>query len=291
MTLRDDWRNLDQEELERQYDARASVPDFDAEIARYRELSAECHADCDVIRDLAYGPSEDERIDYFPAGSGKPVLVFLHGGYWRLLGRTDSAFMAKALVGRGISTAVVEYSLAPKVSLDVIVAQCRRAVAWIHGNIARHGGDPTRLFVCGSSAGAQLAAMALATDWSAFPGVPRDVLKGGVLASGLYDLEPVRHCRPNEWLGLDAAAARRNSPQGMTFPDEARLLVTWGGLETDEFKRQSRDFARKLHDGGLAVTCLEVEDRNHFDVVTDLADPGRRLHRAAASLIDGCAAP
>ena len=289
--MRDDWRNLDQEELERQYDARASVPDFDAEIARYRRLSAECYADCEVIRDLAYGPSEDERIDYFPAGSGCPVLVFLHGGYWRLLGRTDSAFMAKALAGSGISTAVVEYSLAPNVSLDVIVAQCRRAVAWIHGNIARHGGDPTRLFVGGSSAGAQLAAMALATDWSAFPGVPSDVLKGGVLASGLYDLEPVRHCKPNEWLRLDATAARRNSPLGMAFPGELELLITWGGQETDEFKRQSRDFARKLHDAGLTLTCLEVEDRNHFDVVTDLAEPGRRLHQAAASLINGCVAP
>ncbi len=289
--MRRGWRDLDQEELERQYDARASVPDFEAEIARYRDLSAECHGDCEVVRDLAYGPSRDERIDYFPAGSGRPVLVFLHGGYWRLLGRAESAFMAKALAGRGIGTAVVEYSLAPKASLDAIVAQCRRAVAWIHRNIARHGGDPARLFVGGSSAGAQLAAMALATEWGAFPGVPRDVLKGGVLASGLYDLEPVRHCRPNEWLRLDAAAARRNSPLGMALPGEARLLVAWGGQETDEFRRQSRDYSRHLQEAGMEVTCLEIEDRNHFNVVTDLADPGRRLHRAAASLIDGCAAP
>ncbi len=283
----DSWRKLDQDELERQYDARASVPDFDAEIARYRDLSDECYADCEVIRDLGFGPSEDERIDYFPAGPGKPVLIFFHGGYWRLLGRSESAFMAKALVSRGISTAVVEYSLAPKVSLDAIVAQCRRAIAWVHGNIALHGGDPARLFVGGSSAGAHLAAMALATNWSGFPGVPGNLLKGGVLASGLYDLEPVRRCKPNEWLRLDAAAACRNSPQRMTFPKEPELLIAWGGQETDEFKRQSEDFAGKLHDAGLIATCLEIADRNHFDVITDLADPGRSLHQAAASLIDG----
>ncbi len=282
----DDWRSLGQEELERQYDARAAVPNFDAEIARYRALSAECYADCEVVRDLAFGPSDDERIDYFPAGAGRPVLIYFHGGYWRLLGRRDSAFMARALVNRGISTAIVDYSLAPKVSLDEIVTQCRRAVAWVHGNITLHGGDPAKLFVGGSSAGAHLAAMALATDWRAFHGVADNLLKGGVLASGLYDLEPVRHCKPNEWLRLDAVAACRNSPQGMAFPQESKLLITWGGKETDEFKRQSQDFSRKLRKAGLTVTCLEVEDRNHFDVITDLADPARQLHQATIALIE-----
>ncbi len=284
--MSDDWRSLGQEELERQYDARATVPDFDEEIARYRALSAECYADCEVIRDLAFGPSDDERIDYFPAGAGKPVLIYFHGGYWRLLGRRDSAFMAGALANRGISTAVVEYSLAPKVSLDEIVLQCRRAVTWVYANIALYGGDPTRLFVGGSSAGAHLAAMAMATDWRAFPGVPVNLLKGGILASGLYDLEPVRHCKPNEWLRLDAAAARRNSPQCMAFPQGPELLITWGGRETNEFRRQSQDFSRKLRKAGLTVTCLEVEDRNHFDVMTDLADPARRLHQASVALIE-----
>ena len=280
------WRDYDPEELERQYNARASVANFDAEIARYRDLSEASYATRRVIRDLAYGDAPAERIDYFPVGTKSPVLIFVHGGYWRLLGRSDSAFMAAALAARGISTAVIEYSLAPEASLDQIVAETRRAVAWIHANISAHGGDPERMFICGSSAGAQLAAMALATGWSADFGIPNMPLKGGLLLSGLYDLEPLRHCQPNEWLNLDAAAAHRNSPQHLTFAPNHVLSIHWGGAETDEFKRQSRDFLGKLQSAGKNASGSEIEDRNHFDIVTDLADPNRELFRTLISMIE-----
>ena len=280
------WRDYDPEELERQYNARASVADFDAEIARYRELSEACYASRPVIRDLAFGDAPTERIDYFPAGANAPVLIFVHGGYWRLLGRSDSAFMAAALADHGISTAVVEYTLAPEVSLDQIVAETHRAVAWIYANISTHGGDPERLFICGSSAGAQLAAMALTTGWTEELGNPNMPLRGGLLLSGLYDLEPLRHCQPNQWLNLDAAGALRNSPQHLTFDQGPEFSIHWGGAETDEFKRQSLDFLRKLKSAGLNASGSEIEDRNHFNIVTDLADPSRELFKTLISMIE-----
>ena len=279
------WKSFAPEELERQYNARESVADFDAEIARYRRLSAECYAGCEVIRDLAYGPSDAERIDYFPAGPAAPVFIFIHGGYWRLLGRSDSAFMVGALAEHGISTAVVEYSLAPQANLDRIVAEVRRAVAWLHANIHAHGGDPERLVIGGSSAGAHLAAMALAADWRREAGLPETLLKGGLLLSGLYDLEPIRQCKPNEWLHLDAAAARRNSPCHLSFEPGPRLHISCGGAETDEFKRQSRDFLDQLQAAGLNATGSEIGDRNHFDIVTDLADPDRCLFKTLAAMV------
>ncbi len=279
------WKSFNQEELERQYNARASVTDFDFEIERYRSLSAQSYTECKVIQDLAYGPTTNERIDYFPSKPNAPVFIFVHGGYWRLLGRGDSAFMAKALGQHGISTAVVEYTLAPEASLDQIVDEIRRAIVWIFTNIKYHGGDPNRLFICGSSAGAHLSAMALASGWMKDLSLPSNILKGGLLLSGLYDLEPISHCKPNEWLQLDQDAVQINSPQHLIFSPGPKLHISWGGKETDEFKRQSREFLAKLKKAGLHVTGSEIEDRNHFNIVTDLADPHRNLFQIVASTI------
>lgn len=274
-----DWRDYDSAELERQYDARGSVCDFDAEIARYREMSAQSHADCTVIADLAYGANTAERIDYFPAGTNAPVLVFIHGGYWRLLGRSDSAFMAGALARHGISTAVVEYTLAPAASLVQIVSEVKRSMGWIYANIRQYGGDPDNLVICGSSAGAHLSAMVMATDWETEFGLPKQILRGAFLLSGLYDLEPLIHCRPNEWLNLDIESARRNSPQVLHLNAEIKTQVYWGGAETDEFKRQSQAFLEKLQSTGAEAIGAEIADRNHFDIVTDLGNPSRHIFK------------
>ena len=279
------WKSFSQNELELQYNARASVKDFDFEIERYRSLSLQSYTQCKVIQDLSYGPTQYERIDYFPSVPKAPVFIFIHGGYWRLLGREDSAFMAKNLGEHGISTAVIEYTLAPKASLDQIVKEIRRAVVWIFNNIHNHGGDPKRLYICGSSAGAHLSAMALASDWMTSLELPNNILKGGLLLSGLYDLEPIRNCKPNEWLGLDKKSAHRNSPQHLNFKPGANLHISWGGKETDEFKRQSLDFVSKLQKEGLNVTSSEIKDRNHFDIVTDLANPNRSLFKIVQSRI------
>lgn len=280
------FRGMSQEELETQYNARGSVPDFDAEMARYRGMSDHCYATCNVQRDISYGSGKDEKFNFFPAAeSGGPVFVFIHGGYWRFLGRTDSAFMAGNFTRHGISVAVVEYTLSPNATLDRIVDQVRRSIAFIYRQADVLGFDASRLFVGGSSAGAHLCAMALATDWPGKFGLNTYPIKGVLLASGLYDLEPVRLCAPNTWLKLDVEAATRNSPIHHKPSGDVDVLVTWGGYETDEFKRQSQEYAQGLKAAGFTPQTLEVADRNHFDIVTDLADPARQLFRTFAKIM------
>ena len=279
------YRTMDQAELDRQYNARATVTDFDAEMARYRNLSDRAYADCDVQRDLAYGPHPQEQVDIFPAGDDTPVFIFLHGGYWRFLGRPDSAFMAESFVEKGVAVAVVEYTLAPLATLDQIVDQIRRAIAFIWHEAERFGINRNRLFVGGSSAGAHLAAMAATTDWPGQFSMPEKTIKGALLASGLFDLEPVRLSAPNAWLKLDKAAARRNSPVHHPAQPDVRFHLAWGGSETDEFKRQSIDYANHLSNRGHPVSCAEAQDRNHFDIITDLADPRRDLFRDTMGMI------
>ena len=277
------YRCMTMADLETQYDARGTVSDFDAEMRAYRNLSNSAYSNLSVICDIAYGPGDDERIDFFPAKApNSPLFVFIHGGYWRALGRSDSAFMAKSFVSMGVGVAVVEYSLAPAASLGQIVDQVRRAVSHLTQNTQRLSFDAARVYLGGSSAGAHLAAMALQPDTSEL-GSP---VKGALLASGLYDLEPLRFCKPNDWLSLTKALARLNSPMQLPAPVDVPLVVVWGETETAEFKRQSQDFTAKVSQAGGSVIEFEVPNRNHFDVIADLADPETRLFRTAIDMIN-----
>jgi len=280
------YREMAQAELERQYDARATVADIQPFLDRYAELSADARRDLPVLENVAYGEQPEEVMDVFPAGKQSPLFVFIHGGYWRLLSKADSAFMAKALLANHISVAAVNYTLAPHARLDEIVGQVRACLAHLWRRADRYEIDPTRIVVGGSSAGAHLAAMSLSAGWHDHYKVPTEIIAGALLVSGLYDLEPLLHCRPNEWLRLDATAARRNSPL-YHLPDQGPpMVVAWAGSETSEFKRQSRDYAAAWAAKGHRCSAFEVSDRNHFDIILDLCDQDRELTRHLLALIE-----
>ena len=269
-----------------QYNARASVADYEQYPRLYRELSDRAHDTLECFRDIAYGLGAAERLDIFPASRpDAPVLLFVHGGYWRALSKADSAFMAPALTAAGACVVVIDYDLAPAVSLDHIVDQVRRALGWIHGNIAAFGGDPQRLYASGSSAGGHLVGMLLAAGWQAEYGLSPHVLRGALPISGLFDLCPLLDTHINGWMQLDEAAARRNSPQFNLPVDGGELVVAYGALETAEFARQSADYLAAWRGRGLPARLLAVPERNHFDVVLELGQPGAPLYQALVELM------
>lgn len=281
------YRGFDQATLDAEYRARDQVADFTVYTRRYAALTARAQARLTVQRDLAYGDSPAERLDLYPAAPGAPVFVYIHGGYWRLLGKADSAFMAEAFVARGAAVAALDYPLAPAATLDEIVACCRRALAFLWREAPRLGLDRTRIVVGGSSAGGHLAGMLAAPGWQAAHGLPETGVPAGVVAaSGLFDLEPIRLSEINGWMALDAAAAHRNSPLHH-IPDRggAPLVVTVGGRESGEFKRQTADYAAAWAARGFAVEAVAAPDRHHFDVILDLADPDSALSRATFRLL------
>lgn len=280
------YRGMNQRELDRQYDARATVDDIAPFLEQYAALTAAAKAELEVIGDVPFGSHPDEVLDFFPVGQNAPVFIFIHGGYWRLLSKNESAFFARCFVERGISVAAVNYSLAPMVSLDEITRQVRSAVAYLWHEADRYGIDRARLHVGGTSAGGHLVGMVLADGWRSHFGLPDNAIAGAVAINGLFDLEPVRLSFPNEWVRLDAAAARRNSPIHHLPNKACPLLVTWAGLDTDEFKRQSRDYADACRQVGFSVAHFEVSDRNHFDIILDLADPERDLTRRVFAQIE-----
>lgn len=284
---RDGYKQYDAVGLDRQYDARGTVEDLRPFLDEYAAYSREARARVPCTLDIGYGPGCAEKLDIYRAGDGAPAFVFVHGGYWRALGKSDSAFMAKCLAEYGVSTVAVDYSLAPAASLDEIVRQVRAAVSWVWKQGARYGLDADRIYIGGSSAGGHLAAMVLAGGWHRTFGVPEDLVKGGIVASGLFDLNPVRLTRVNGWMRLDAAAAARNSPIELLPRIGMPLIVTYGGSETDEFKRQSRLYALAWLRRGYAIDHFEMAEFNHYNIITQLADGSSLLTRKVLLMIEG----
>jgi arylformamidase len=276
------YRDYDRAALDLQYNARATVPDFNVFMRQYAEESEHARETLPCILDVAYGEHADETLDIFPAAHGgpAPVFVFLHGGYWRLLSKDDSSCMAPAFTRAGAVLVAVNYSLAPAVTLDHIVDQTRRVMAWLYRNIAAHGGDPARIHVGGSSAGGHLAGMLLTDDWQARYGVPADIVRGAAPLSGLFDLTPLVHTHINDWMRLTPEAAVRNSPMLHLPASPCPVIGSHGENETDEFKRQTRDYLDALRARGGDASYVAMPGSNHFDIVLRLNDPDAPLTRA-----------
>ena len=275
-----DWLNA-------QYNNRALVPEYARHLAHWAEASALSRSQSDCRLDLAYGDGVAETLDVFPAPRpGAPVLVVVHGGYWRALDKRDQSFVAAPFVDAGAVVVLPNHALAPAVSVRHIVLQLVRAVAWVHRHIAAHGGDPARLIVAGHSAGGHLAAMMLACRWAAVaPDLPPALVHAALAVSGVFDLEPLRHApflAPD--LKLSAAEARALSPARMPPPPGGPLLAVVGGAESAEFHRQSR-LIRAAWGEAIVPVCEVLPGRHHMNVLHDLAEPGARLHALARGLL------
>src|SRR5213592_2288331 len=239
------FRDYDRAALDREYDNRAKVKDAPEWLERYARESAEARAEISGRLDVAYGASPGETLDVFPAPSSAPapVHVFIHGGYWHRLDKVDFSYVARGLLPAGATVVVINYALIPTVQMAELVSQCRASIVWVHRHAPSFGGDPNRIFVSGHSAGGHLVAMLMSTDWSAFAGLPADVIKAGCGISGLYDLEPIRLSYLNEVLKLTPESARRNGPVHRPPPRSGPLLLPVGGLEGAEYHRQGEELA------------------------------------------------
>jgi arylformamidase len=278
--------------LDVQYNNRARIPEHPQIFERWAKASARVREGMTSVLDIAYGDGPNETLDVFPAAQGgSPVFVFLHGGWWRSLDKSDHSFLAASLVGAGAMVVLPNYALCPgteaePVTIETIALQTVRAVAWVYRNAARYGGRPGRIVVAGHSAGAHLAAMMLCCDWQDVAGdLPARVVHSALAISGVFDLEPVRQTPflKND-LRLTPEAVERLSPANFRKP-EGRLMAVVGALESEEFLRQNQLIQQAWGNATVPV-CESIADTNHLTVLHDLADPEGRLHRLALELLD-----
>ncbi|HEX3763514.1 MAG TPA: alpha/beta hydrolase [Kofleriaceae bacterium] len=265
---------------EAEYNNRIRIAEFNDIVARWRAEAAAHRGTARGALDQPYGPGERQRYDLFHAGApDAPLVVFIHGGYWQLGSGPDTAFVARALTADGIDVAVPSYSLCPAVSVSDIIGELRRCM------VALWAATHKRPIVTGHSAGGHLTAALLATDWSAVPGVPADLVRTGCAISGVFDLAPLIPTTMNRALRLDTAAAAAASPLFWPPPPPGRTLVAAvGEHETPEFHRQSHAIVERWARAGVAAEYLPVAGVHHFTIVDELARPGSALYDRVVAL-------
>jgi arylformamidase len=272
-------------DYEVEYNNRARVPEHAEIFARWiregEDYRAEALKAGRAQLGLSYGDTPRQVVDlFFPqAGETAPLAVFVHGGWWRSLDASMFSQMARGMNARGIVVAVAGYDLCPNVAIADIIAQIRRACVFMWQRYSRP------MLLVGHSAGGHLASAMVATDWpSLYPKAPSDLVPSGYAVSGVFDLAPLVSISVNQDLKLDVAEARKVSPLYWPLKPGRTFDAVCGGLESDEFKRQSHTLAQVWGQAGAQTRSGEIAGTNHFTVIDALADPQSAMTARVAEL-------
>jgi arylformamidase len=271
-------------DYETEYNNRARVPEHEEIFARWVREAELYRADTlkrgRAELGLSYGDTPRQSVDLFlpDAGEDAPLVLFIHGGWWRSLDPSMFSQMARGPNAHGVAVAVVGYDLCPNVGIGDIIAQMRRACGFLWQRFDR------RIFVCGHSAGGHLAGAMIATDWpSLYPKAPPDLVPAGYSISGVFDLSPLVSITPNQDLRLTPETARELSPAYWPVAPGRTFDAVVGGLESNEFKRQSR-LITEAWQGNAKTRYEEIPGTNHFTVIDALADPQSAMTARVAEL-------
>jgi len=263
---------------ESRYNPRLAVPEYAQHFERWTQRSERARSQMDGYLNVAYGSHPMEKLDVFRAkGASRGLLMFIHGGYWRALDKSQHSFVAQPLVEAGVTVAMVNYALCPTVTVEDIVRQVLQAAAWLYRNGGNFGAPHGRLHVAGHSAGGHLTAMLLAAQWPRFAAdLPARMVQGGLSISGIFDVAPVMNTPSvNVDVRLDSRMAKRVSPAFMPPATDAPLYLAVGGREQEGFHAQQALIKQKW--GKVVAGELPCPEDNHFTILERLADRGSAL--------------
>lgn len=240
------WQSAPDADVDHQYSpSRHALRPLDEYLTEYHELSA------------PHDPVSLRKLR-------RPLLIYIHGGYWQRLSAADSLFNANDAIAEEISLHAVEYTLAPYATIPDIIEECIIDVKKTMNEL-----EPTQVVLAGCSAGAHLAAMC-AREYAI-----ASRLSGIVLLSGIYDLRPLVVTDTNEPLHLTPESAAAISPQLLASTHGlSRALCAVGESESSEFIRQNAEYADHLRSGGATAETMVVPNRDHFNLPYDLLRRG-----------------
>ena len=272
--------DMDLDELIRQYNPRAAVPDHEVWKAHWALDSERVRASLTGRMRLPYGDTPGQCMDVFPAAApNAPVQVFVHGGFWRFLDSFDHTLVVPMFNSAGAATVLLNYDLCPTVPLSEVVIQIRRGLAAVWKHADEFGYDREKMFISGHSAGGHLCAMLAATDCVAL-GLPNDAIKGAAMVSGLYDLTPMLRVPGGEELLMTPETVRELSPMWALPPARIPLIAAVGGQETREWIRQTDDFVIKCRDNGSEVLSIQPDYDHHYSILYSFSNPVTELGNA-----------
>ena len=218
---------------------------------------------------VAYADGPRHKLDvYAPEarGTSAPVVFFIYGGGWNRGERSDYQFVGRALAARGFVTVIADYRLVPEVTYPGFLEDSANALRWVQDNIASYGGDPTRLFLAGHSAGAYNAVM-LAMDPSFLReyGVTMPIL-GVAALSGPYDFYPFEYGEVQNAFGA-APNPQGTQPINLVTPETPPMYLATGTTDPIVRMQNTERFAQKLKDSGVWVTTRYYEGFGHMEPV------------------------
>jgi acetyl esterase/lipase len=224
------------------------------------------------------------RLDLYVPKNAKnfPVLMFVHGGGWKNGDKAEFEFLGQALAAEGIGLASINYRLYPRVKFPANVEDVAQAFAWLHKNIARHGGRPDQLFVAGHSSGGHLVSL-LATDKSYLQkvGLSPDKISGVVSISGLYSIPKGRF----PLFENTEEAVRKASPVHQITGKTPPFLLVYADRDFPHFGEMAEDFARALRGAKCDVTCMEIKERTHGSVAARIENENDPVRKAIVAFV------
>src|SRR5262245_17550968 len=281
------WLDMDQHELDEAYDQSVYAFNQSGIADRRDERNEVALKVLGKPERVAYGPAEIEKVDIYKTGRpNAPTMIFLHGGAWRSGRSAQGAYLAEPFVKAGGHFINVDFNNVPETNGDIapMVDQCRRAVAWVYRNAASFGGDPNTLYLSGFSSGSHLGGCVVITEWDK-QGLPRDILKGALLGSGMYDLKPARLSKRSSYVKFTDEVEQALSAQRHLDKIHTPLVLVHGTLETPEFQRQSRDFCAAVQAAGKSAKLIVAKGHNHFEIGESLGNPYGVMGRAAMEMM------
>jgi acetyl esterase/lipase len=247
-------------------------------------------SDIDYIASAEY-PEKKDRLDiYTPEkASGAPVIVSIHGGALRAGDKSAQTFVGQRFASAGHVTVVVNHRLSPGVVHPAHIEDIAAAVAWVKRNIAKHGGDPQKIFVIGHSAGAYLAALLILDPryLAAHEMAPGDI-RGVVPVAGFFyvDRPGVAPDRPKDTWGADVNVWKAASPATYIRRNVPPLLLLYADGDDEWRRKQQDEFATALRErGDNDVEVRMIKGRTHNTVWTEMANGDEDTSRAILQFV------
>jgi arylformamidase len=264
------WKNFSKEDLDKAYNNSLAVKNSTEIVQSWVQSSILAKKKLHGDRDISYGDTAFQRFDFFPAGNDAPVIVFLHGGFWQMRSKDDFTFIAPPLVDAGFSVAMLGYRLAPYANMNEIVQDVRDGLEAIKFFMNEKNIATQNLWLLGWSAGAHLITMAQDEEY----------VFGGTAISGIFDLEPMRHCYINEKLQLDESTSLKNSPILLGQDISKPLDIFVGGAELPEMQRQSLDFFNYRNSINVNGFYKNIPMKNHYTILDELTSSQGEIFKA-----------